>query len=223
MTSEDETRPRKLYWYRSLAGNRWGWARETVLGSTFYLSAPVQFNDLFEFKCRLDFNVPRERKIAFFKKELMKRGVREDVAQREAEEKATPPEFLSDQEYEKRMEAGVGASLITEYREHAGVLCLTRLPLIPLMWAHYADQHRGICLEFDTTVAPERNPLGETHHVGYQQDYPTLRFFEGDDEERVRAFFLLSLRTGHMNKSGVMCGFLQLARRHAESHTHRRH
>lgn len=32
-------------------------------------------------------------------------------------------------------------------------LCLTREPLSPLMWAHYADQHRGIVLGFDAELA----------------------------------------------------------------------
>jgi hypothetical protein len=32
-------------------------------------------------------------------------------------------------------------------------LCLTREPLSPLMWAHYADQHRGIVLGIDTELA----------------------------------------------------------------------
>ena len=186
----DENRPAKLYWYRSLAGERWGWAQEVVLGSIFYLSAPSRFNDLFEFKCRLNFNVSRERKVAFFRKELIKRGVRKDVAQREAEKQATPAEGWSDRRFESHMENHLEASLTTEYREDAGVLCLTRLHLNPLMWAHYADQHRGICLEFDTTVAPERNPLCEAHPVRYQRDYPTLNFFEADAEERVTALCL---------------------------------
>lgn len=32
-------------------------------------------------------------------------------------------------------------------------LCLIREPLSPLMWAHYADQHRGIVLGIDTELA----------------------------------------------------------------------
>ena len=202
---EDDNRPGKLYWYRSLAGDRWGWAREVVLGSTLYLGAPSQHNDPFEFGCRLDLNVPRERKVAFFKKELTKRGVPEDVAQREARKRATPPEGWSDQEFERHMEAHLEVSLTSEYREKAGVLCLTRLPLNPLMWAHYGDEHRGVCLELDTTVAPARNPLGAAHRVDYEWDYPTLRFFEADDEERVRACVSRSPKTGNTKGSGGTC------------------
>lgn len=36
--------------------------------------------------------------------------------------------------------------LLSSCREDAFVYCLTRNPLNPLMWAHYADQHKGIVL-----------------------------------------------------------------------------
>lgn len=35
------------------------------------------------------------------------------------------------------------------WSENHGVLCLTRNPLNPLMWAHYGDEHRGVVLGID--------------------------------------------------------------------------
>jgi hypothetical protein len=35
-----------------------------------------------------------------------------------------------------------------------GVLCLSSRFNSPLMWSHYADQHRGICIEFDVSKLP---------------------------------------------------------------------
>jgi hypothetical protein len=35
-----------------------------------------------------------------------------------------------------------------------GVLCLSTKYDSPLMWSHYADQHRGICVEFDVSKLP---------------------------------------------------------------------
>ena len=37
-----------------------------------------------------------------------------------------------------------------------GVLCFSRLWSSPLLWAHYADTHRGICLGFDVAHSQER-------------------------------------------------------------------
>lgn len=35
-----------------------------------------------------------------------------------------------------------------------GVLCLSTRYDSPLMWSHYADQHRGLCVEFDVSKLP---------------------------------------------------------------------
>jgi hypothetical protein len=32
--------------------------------------------------------------------------------------------------------------------DRAGVACFSALPDDLLMWAHYADKHRGVCLKF---------------------------------------------------------------------------
>lgn len=35
-----------------------------------------------------------------------------------------------------------------------GVLCFSASGTHPLLWAHYADSHRGVCLEYDSEVRP---------------------------------------------------------------------
>src|SRR6185437_10691555 len=46
--------------------------------------------------------------------------------------------------------------------------CLTPDPCSTLMWSHYANDHRGICLAFDTG-----NPLfSEALEVTYRSEYP---------------------------------------------------
>lgn len=42
------------------------------------------------------------------------------------------------------------------------------------MWSHYANSHKGICLEFDTLVDPEFfvYPI----NVVYSEEYPNLEF-----------------------------------------------
>ena len=48
------------------------------------------------------------------------------------------------------------------------IYCLTPKPTSNLMWSHYANNHRGICLEFHTG-----NPLfSGAKEVVYRPDYP---------------------------------------------------
>jgi hypothetical protein len=49
------------------------------------------------------------------------------------------------------------------------IYCLTPVPDSTLMWSHYADNHRGICLEFGTDVPLFASAL----EVTYRSDYPT--------------------------------------------------
>lgn len=41
------------------------------------------------------------------------------------------------------------ARAIKDTNEHLGILCMTSSNQNELMWAHYADSHRGVCIEFD--------------------------------------------------------------------------
>jgi hypothetical protein len=42
--------------------------------------------------------------------------------------------------------------LLEFHKQEAFCFCLTRSPLNPLMWAHYADQHKGVVLGIDVSI-----------------------------------------------------------------------
>src|SRR5262249_39812283 len=44
-----------------------------------------------------------------------------------------------------------------------------------LLWSHYADSHRGLCIEFDTSV----EHFGVAYKVKYERDYPVLDLHSG--------------------------------------------
>ncbi len=48
------------------------------------------------------------------------------------------------------------------------IYCLTPVPDSTLMWSHYADNHRGICLEFGTDI----RLFGSAFEVMYRSEYP---------------------------------------------------
>ncbi len=58
---------------------------------------------------------------------------------------------------------------IDEVKEH-GVACFSEQVDNILMWAHYAEGHRGFCLEFDTTFPP----FVMAQHVSYSKSYPEI-------------------------------------------------
>jgi hypothetical protein len=66
-----------------------------------------------------------------------------------------------------------------------GVLAFSELNDNILMWSHYADKHRGICIEFERT---DTNELGNWDHclpVLYQQELPSFDPPELEDSKAV--------------------------------------
>jgi len=55
-------------------------------------------------------------------------------------------------------------------REQRGVACFSELRDDIVMWSHYADGHRGFCLEFSTAFMPFSKAL----QVNYQDNFPTI-------------------------------------------------
>ena len=55
-----------------------------------------------------------------------------------------------------------------------GVLSLTEMSNDMLMWAHYANSHKGYCLELDATVPP----LSLAYRVSYADERPIFRIFD---------------------------------------------
>jgi hypothetical protein len=61
-----------------------------------------------------------------------------------------PFELIGSQWSHGGVEDGMNAHNTSEY----GVMCLSKNCTNPLLWAHYADKHRGICLGFDIPDDP---------------------------------------------------------------------
>jgi hypothetical protein len=69
------------------------------------------------------------------------------------------------------LEIGLGAQLQLRIWNDVSVACFSESVDDMLMWAHYADGHKGFCLEFDTSVAP----LRDAQPVIYREVFPRLK------------------------------------------------
>ena len=61
-------------------------------------------------------------------------------------------------------------SMQEELRARFRILCFSAVGDDPLMWGHYADGHRGVCLIFDTTT----HAMGKAWRVNYSLQYPAV-------------------------------------------------
>jgi len=64
---------------------------------------------------------------------------------------------------------------INELLQIGGVACFTQDPENPTMWAHYADEHKGVCVEFDLSNLSKKKTeslRGSLFQVDYSKSQP---------------------------------------------------
>lgn len=149
--------PTHLYRYQRLTAH----SLASLLNDTVWLSSPTAFNDPFDcaiplsrgkLKESLDYaiseiasrnNIPRER-IANHDKVI------------DQDEKAY--ELLRDS--------------LKKMMKRIGVLCFSATPSEILMWSHYANNHRGFCIEYDFSEDSHLRKIAQP--VCYRETIPEL-------------------------------------------------
>jgi hypothetical protein len=71
-----------------------------------------------------------------------------------------PFEFLS-LNFRQMSERHIIDHFKNDYDKHTGLLCFSQNWTSPVLWSHYADKHRGICLGFDI----KENLLKEVRYI----------------------------------------------------------
>jgi hypothetical protein len=169
--------PARLYKYRSLAVREY--AAQTLRHRTLYAASPADLNDPFE--CRYSVKpLPRKEQIeAIARSRSLKRIVDPRKRIRAA---------IDDADSTVRQE--VIAALPTWHRGEldlqAGIISLSARKDDLLMWGHYADSHRGICLEFDGSALP----FSDAKRVRYSKVFPAISLPPTDFAETGRLVLL---------------------------------
>ncbi|MEI9948271.1 MAG: DUF2971 domain-containing protein [Pseudomonadota bacterium] len=150
-------RPGKLYKFRAMND----YTKTAIADRQIYLSSPSQFNDPFEFRFRGE--VQKEAGPEAWQKMWENgTGLTDDQLKHV---KALTPEQVA------RVTPWVVGQYQEQLERECGVFSLAEDRGNLLMWAHYADMHKGICLEFDTSIVPFDADL---HQVIYQEALPVL-------------------------------------------------
>jgi hypothetical protein len=69
-------------------------------------------------------------------------------------------DYKTDTSVDKYLKQRLGSQikeLLDGEMTRKGIFSLSETWKSPLMWSHYADEHRGVCLEYDTTQMPHPN------------------------------------------------------------------
>lgn len=110
----------------------------------------------------------------------------------ELEERKVHLDILSSEKWE----SAYLDSLRKRAHSQVGILCLTERPDDILMWSHYAENHTGFVIGFDTDKTDffkhklhEPGEIGELRKVNYSNERPTVQVPYNEDSPDVDIFF----------------------------------
>lgn len=203
--------PEHFYRYRSLVGSNAAHVERTVHFGEIYFPKPASFNDPFDCRPSFSFEATKDEMTSYYRRldekylsglnrEQRRQHVRDKL--RDWERSPRNPETL-------RRFTELHTKQITE---DIGVLCLSEVSDDILMWSHYADSHRGVCLQFDgyfedfanaqkviyLPVRPRINPfcqgrtemmeaalLTKAEHWKYEREWRIVQYESGPGLKRI--------------------------------------
>jgi len=156
--------PDRLYKYQPLTPQ----TLENLKSRTLWFSAAGKFND------------PYDCALSVFRTELTEDELNrafEYIAGQVGDRSRLEARFRPDGQFTDEFRNAVvnGSKSAIEARSRTqvherGVSCLAESNTDLLMWAHYADGHRGFCLEFDAAL----EPFSKARKVVYRKEIPSL-------------------------------------------------
>lgn len=164
-----QTQPYKvdyLYKYRKVSSR--GLERTITHGEVF-LSDPTSFNDPFDCHPKLSIHTSEYKRKKYIKSLAKERLPNATPNELSKEIKSySKNKNLADPKYLKGM--------FTKFITSCGIYCLTEVPDDILMWSHYSDSHKGVCLQFNPRK--KLSLFWENYKITYQELYPNVNLME---------------------------------------------
>lgn len=176
---------KRLYRFRSIDHNKLEQTSRIFTHSELYFASPTQLNDPWESKPHIfvgDLSEPgyKNKYITFAFHMMMKDKPDNDPLKvRRWLENHTKQQAA---DLVRQMAEQYHQSLEKNYR----ICSFSDKATHPLLWSHYANSHRGFCLEFDATT----DIFGHAMRVKYQKAYPAIDFTEPDEDINFRVSVL---------------------------------
>lgn len=143
----------KFYKYAPWIGEAGEKVRMNLSNHAVYLNSPDRFNDPFDFNPVYDENATYKEKLNHFTGIYIKQeGLSKERARRKAVETLNKSKLFKNAENLAKFAAISKEGL----RTAIGVCCFSITPENSPMWSHYADQHKGICMEWEI---PEKRQI----------------------------------------------------------------
>lgn len=153
-----------LYKYRTIES-----LKKVLENNSLWFASPQDFNDPFDCQIVPDTNNTQDEIIEFLKASAPEGSSEESISSLALKIFNNPHIWKNSFEAE-----------ISKVINATGICCFTANEKNLLMWSHYTDSHKGVCLKFDLTKDPEyfEFPL----EVIYTKDYPVYNHLSNSQE-----------------------------------------
>ena len=166
-----------FYKYRAIDHEHPDRTEKIFTQNEIYFPPPSKFNDPFDCQFSYSFGKGEPDIKNYFQQTLKKinpnlnRSERRTRAKKVAKNSAGPDSVAHMKDRRKVMV------------EALGVYSLSRIPDNILMWSHYADSHKGFCIQFlETNYEPF---FGRAQPVKYTEKLPIVRLFDQDPYRKI--------------------------------------
>lgn len=150
--------------------------RDIIVENRLFLSSPDDFNDPFDMQCQVIAKASKDKKRQRIT-ELVDRNM--PLYSREAKQRHINILCLkSNAELAKYAQVSFNRIMGT-----AGVCAFADNAKHTLMWSHYADDHKGICLQFD--IARDPRMFLQAISVDYEEEYPIVNWLSLDTSDNL--------------------------------------
>ena len=194
--------PEFLYRYRSLSGRSCEDVERILAHRQIRFSSPKWFNDPYDCKVLKNLDASDEAFRAWLQ-ERCRREIRSEEVNRSGFFAADPADpgsqverKLSELWPRRREILDEDAAMLQDRVDSSGVLSLSEVGDDILMWSHYANGHRGICLKFRRCALkfPIGAPPYENFHtpekVNYSESYPGDSLVNSSPPDWYRAWLM---------------------------------
>jgi Protein of unknown function (DUF2971) len=147
---------------------------EILITKKAWFSKPEIFNDPFDCHLNFDPQIPEDKYEKCLRWQLKREGFSESQIDANIKKLISETGVVNDSAMGIIDEI---AKCTLDIIKQIGVLCLTESNTDVTMWAHYADNHKGLCLGF--LISEKTSP----QKVTYVSDAPIVNFSELLDEE----------------------------------------
>ncbi|HNS19654.1 MAG TPA: DUF2971 domain-containing protein [Sedimentisphaerales bacterium] len=166
--SQAATPPKFLYKYRAFDE----WTPSIFQNNELHFSSPDGLNDPFDSVIRFICEGSKQQRKKIWREEMVHHV--HDLPRKKRQRLERERNFIAGRGDAKHIDA----MKRNFSRRNMGVLCLTEKKDDILMWSHYADHHKGFCLEFKTDDAF----FSEVLPVKYACNLPSVNVLANEDE-----------------------------------------